>query len=62
MDGWNTHFLLGPGLFSGAWAVAVSFREGTTWKYHDMESNKCDGFWMVLVSHRVIGYGIFTYI
>ena len=26
MDGWNTSFLLGPGLFSGA--LAVSFREG----------------------------------
>ena len=25
MDGWNTSFLLGPGLFSGAFAV--SFRE-----------------------------------
>ena len=25
MDGWNTHFLLGPGLFSGAFAV--NFRE-----------------------------------
>ena len=27
MDGWNTTFLLGFGLFSGA--LAVSFREGT---------------------------------
>ena len=28
MDGWNTTFLLGPGLFSGAFAV--SFREGNS--------------------------------
>ena len=27
MDGWNTTFLLGPSLFSGA--LAVSFREGS---------------------------------
>ena len=26
MDGWKTHFLLGPGPFSGG--LAVSFREG----------------------------------
>ena len=36
MDGWNTTFLLGPGLFSGAFAV--SFREGSsTVKYDEIQ-------------------------